>query len=212
MSSSGVLIAIEGVDGAGKTTLVHHLVDHYEVSRRVTHTRNVGDDARQPTSLGSVLYEFSLNTAYGLDQSERQLLLTAAVRHHHRVVIPMLRTEHDLVFCDRSSLSTIAYSSAISPSLGQLAEELMPPVSVEDLILWIDVPVTTALARAASDTFSGTMGGDDALMRESLSFHETVATYFRKYCERGNVVRLDGTQDPTEIRRAAIDTINAFLE
>lgn len=91
-------IAFEGVDGAGKTTQIEILKDHY---KDAVFTVEPGG-----TDLGKKLRELVLNHQMG--KTARALLFLAdRAEHIERVVKP---NSHKLIISDRSVVSGVAYA------------------------------------------------------------------------------------------------------
>ncbi len=97
----GRLIALEGIDGAGKTTQARLLAE----ALGACHTFQFG-----ATSVGEVIREVLLNPCNdGLDhRAEALLILADKAQHVAEVVLPALEAGDDVV-SDRYTASTLAY-------------------------------------------------------------------------------------------------------
>lgn len=106
----GFLIAVEGMDGSGKSTFTKMLaaaLTRLECS--VLTTFEVGG-----TKIGKQLRDIAFNDSEeGLDPAARLLLVTAArIQHVKRVISPALESGQDVV-TDRFNISTVVYQAGI---------------------------------------------------------------------------------------------------
>jgi dTMP kinase len=167
-TSSGVFIAMEGGDGAGKSTqaglLYTWLQEH---GHTVVVTREPGG-----TSLGRTVRELVLHGDHVTPRAEA--LLFAADRAHHvqTLILPAL-ARGEAVITDRYMDSSIAYQGA-GRDLG-VGE-------VRELNLWATgglVPNLTVLIDLPADVGRARRGGvHDRLESESAHFHGAVRDLF----------------------------------
>ena len=138
-------ITFEGIEGAGKTTLAHHLADWLQAQgMSVRLTREPGGSA-----LGAHLRPILLNEP--LDAWTELFLFLADRRQHTlQLILPALE-QGTWVLCDRYADSTLVYQGygrgldiALIRRLNALATGDLTP----DLTVLIDLPVEDALARA----------------------------------------------------------------
>lgn len=112
----GTFLAIEGVDGVGKTTLIESLRLRYEAAGRVVVT------VREPggTTLGEEVRNLLLRREEIEIGAEAQMLLflSSRVELWRQEIEPALRAGH-VVLSDRFHLSTIVYQGIA----GELGEE-----------------------------------------------------------------------------------------
>jgi len=154
------LIALEGIDGCGKSTQAGLLA----VALGAHLTFEPGD-----TPLGRALREVLLHT--GLPGARAETLLMAADRAQHvdEVVGPMLASGRWVV-TDRFSGSTLAYQGAgrqlDSPALRQLLAWATGGITA-DLSVLIDLDVERARGRLSA-------AAADRLERLDVGFHERV--------------------------------------
>jgi dTMP kinase len=138
-------ITFEGIEGAGKTTLAHHLADWLQAQgMSVRLTREPGGSA-----LGAHLRPILLNEP--LDAWTELFLFLADRRQHTlQLILPALE-QGAWVLCDRYADSTLVYQGygrgldiALIRRLNAIATSDLTP----DLTVLIDLPVEDALARA----------------------------------------------------------------
>ena len=206
---AGVLVALEGGDGAGKSTQAATL--GRELSRRgleVVVTREPG-----ATPLGARVRGLLLDR--GEEQPavppRAEALLYAADRAAHvaQVVRPAL-ARGAVVVTDRYVDSSLAYQGAgraLPPeevaSLSRWATEGLVP----DLVVVLDVDAATAAARRAG------RGADDRLDAEPAAFHERVRQVFLDLARRGGdrYLVVDAGAAPEEVARRVLAGLEPLL-
>lgn len=187
-----MFVTVEGIDGAGKTTVVGALRDEL-------------DDAaftREPT--GSWLGE-AVERAVSEENSEplSDLFLFAAdhADHLHRVIRPALR-EGRLVVCDRYVDSRYAYQGAtlsdrFDDAVAWVRGVHEPWTVYPDLTLLLDVPVETALERKDAE---------DKYERAGF-LREVEANYRRLADENDRFVVVDASQDADTVAEACVEAV-----
>lgn len=172
----GLFIAVEGGDGAGKSTQARRLGEWLEHEGYVVrHTREPGG-----TTLGRTLRELVLHGEDGSVTPRAEALIFAADRAHHvaTVVRPALQ-RGEVVLTDRYLDSSVAYQGA--------ARELGHD-EVRDLSLWAVeglLPDLTVLLDVGADEGRRRRGSvHDRLEREADDFHERVRQGFRDLAVR----------------------------
>jgi len=188
--STGLFVALEGGEGAGKSTQVDLLQRWLTgLGREVVVTREPGG-----TPLGRRLRELLLDPSTGALAARTEALLYAADRAEHvqDVIRPALRAGA-VVLTDRYIDSSIAYQGAgrsldpadIAKLSAWATEDLLP-----DLTVVLDIDPQVGLRR-----FDAPL---DRLEAEPLSFHVAVRNGFLALAEQHAVRYLvvDATQDP----------------
>jgi dTMP kinase len=185
-SGRGRLIALEGIDGCGKSTQAALLADHLDA--RLTFEPGA-------TELGGALRQLLLNPALPDVVPQAEALLMAADRAQHTAeVIEPLLSEGISVVTDRFTASTLAYQGfgrrldlAALRALNQWATGGISP----DVNVLIDVPLDVARSRmepARADRLEGL--GEDFQGRVRDGYEHQIAE------DPGAWVRIDGTGDP----------------
>ena len=200
----GLFIALEGGDGAGKSTQAALLCGALEGSgRTVVRTREPGG-----TPIGEELRALVLEHGHGEIDARTEALMFAASRaaHVHQVILPALR-RGDVVVCDRYIDSSVAYQGA-GRNLGTHAvldinlwatDGLRP-----DLTVLLDVDPAEGRSRRASGTVA-----EDRLEAEPDTFHASIRSAFLELAsaqpERYLVLAASGV--PEEIHRAILGAL-----
>ncbi len=143
----GFFITLEGIEGAGKTTIAKRLENWFhEQGRPVFRTREPGG-----TEIGESLRELILNAERPLSvQAELLLLEAARAQIMDEIILPALE-EGKVVILDRHSDSTTAYQGygrGVEISLIARINRFACQGRAPDLTFLLDVDVHTGLQRA----------------------------------------------------------------
>lgn len=177
MRTAGVMVALEGVDGSGKTGLAKLLADALrERGRTVVATREPGG-----TPAGTALRQLLLaEQAYEWTPKAELLLMNASRRQHVDELIRPALDAGSIVLCDRFVGSTLAYqgagrglSEALILDLHRLAiDDLWP-----DLTLILDIDPEIALARSRR-RLAEALSDESRFEDLELDFHRRVRQSF----------------------------------
>jgi dTMP kinase len=198
--SPGRFITLEGIEGAGKST-VAQLARAWLEARRipVLVTREPGG-----TPLAEQLRQIVL--ARGAEPiaplAETLLMFAARALHIENVIRPAL-ARGQWVVCDRFTDATRAYQGGGRGVDAQLIEQLAASVHGDlaiDRTLLLDLPVASGLARARA---RGAGAAHDRFEAETLAFFERVrARYLAlRAAEPARVVLIDAEAPLDEVRR-----------
>jgi dTMP kinase len=205
ISSTGVFIAFEGGDGAGKSTQAALLATWLrEQGRDVVLTHEPG-----ATSLGKWLRDALLDTGRDHISARAEALLFAADRAEH--VAAVIRPALDrgaVVITDRYMDSSIVYQGAgrglPSREIEQMsrwaADGLIPQLTV-----LLDAPPALALERSNAEP--------DRMESEPISFHERVYRGFRVLASREphRYLVLPGGAEPSDVAHQVRERIELLL-
>lgn len=141
--NNGVLIAIEGIDGAGKTTVVKRLTDHFSrLQYRVS-------TFKEPTEghYGQLIKKLAKDGREGISvEEEMNLFLLDRKENCEKNVKPAL-DRNEIVFMDRYYYSSIAYQGARGLDKNKILIENEKIAIRPDLVLILDSKVSTGLNR-----------------------------------------------------------------
>lgn len=203
--SRGLLVTLEGGEGAGKSTQIARLAERARARGVEVLT------CREPggTPLGERLRE----ALFGLDGAPTalaELLTFSAARAELVATVMRPALERGaLVLCDRFTDSTLAYQGygrgldvATIAAVNAAATGGLAP----DLTLLLDLDPAAGRARGAE-------GGTDYLEREALAFHERVRAGFRELAARepGRWRVIDATMGLDAVTDAAWSAVEALL-
>lgn len=203
MAGRGRLIAIEGIDGSGKSTQARRLAEHLGAQL----TREPGDN-----SIGASVRQLLLWSEGSGPSDRAEALLVAADRAQHvaEVLSPAV-AQGRWVVTERYSASTLAYQGygrgLDLDVLSGLVDWATAGLSA-DLTVLIDLPVAVAQARRA-DTAA------DRVERLDEQFHERVRAGYLAMAGAapGQWVVIDGSGTVDEVeastRRAVSERLGA---
>lgn len=184
---AGKLIALEGLDYTGKSTVIEILRERLtRAGHRIVASREPGGT---PVGEQVRLLLLTLDHAEMLPLSELLLFMVSRAQHVHEVVLPALR-DGKTVLTSRYRLSSMAYQGygrGIDLSLIRQLNDATTGGRVPDLTVLIDVPVEVALSR------KGDRG--DRIEREDNRFYERVrAGYLELTRDDPRACVVDGTR------------------
>lgn len=170
----GLFITLEGVEGSGKSTQIHHLAEAMtRAGCRVLQTREPGGTATAEAIRHILLTALSHEPI--APQTEALLILAARCQHVTHLIRPALQCG-TVVLCDRFSDSTFAYQGfarGLDLHWLRAANEVATGGLTPDLTLILDLPVSVGLARRRTDR-----GQQNRLDRETERFHRKVRRGF----------------------------------
>lgn len=173
MSSRGLFITVEGIDGCGKSTQARLIAAALEAAGHdVLRLREPGG-----VKISEQIREILLDPANAEMGDVCELLLYEAARAQlvHQVIRPALAAGKTVV-CDRFYDSTMAYQAfadGLDRNMVSQANELAVDGCRPDLTLVFDLPVEDALRRRSGRE------AEDRLELKGLEFQERVAAGFR---------------------------------
>jgi dTMP kinase len=192
-SGAGLFIALEGVEGSGKTTQARRLVE-WLTAERIPHLA-----VREPggTATGEVVRGLLLDGQDVAPRAELLLMLAARAALVEEVVRPALAAGK-VVVTDRFELSTLAYQGygrglplPEVRTLNAFATGGLAP----DVTFLLDVPLKVGTARREH-----ARRGADRIERAGAEFHARVAEGYRRLAqEEPSVEPVDGLHSEAEV-------------
>jgi dTMP kinase len=208
---SGLLIVLEGPEGAGKTTQVRLVAEW--LGARGTDVVAV----REPggTVVGDEIRRILLDPDSDIvPRSEALLFMASRAQLVEREIRPAL-AGGSLVLLDRYFLATYAYQGVgrgIPEQILRSTNAMATDGLVPDLTLLLTLPVEVGLSRAIQ------RGERDRMERAELAFHERVARAYdafvvpewqRAHPECGPVVNVDAVGTEAEVFERLMSTLAA---
>jgi dTMP kinase len=200
MGQPGVLIAFEGVEGAGKSTQLDLL--RCELERRgheVVVTREPGG-----TPVGERVRSVLLDPGAELDPRAEALLFAAARAQLVAQVIRPALERGEVVLCDRYVDSSLAYQG-VARGLGREPIAAMNRFAtgglVPDLVVLLRLDPAEGLTRGR--------GGRDRIECQDLEFHRLVAQGFLDLAaaEPDRFAVVDAAQPPEQVAGEVRDAV-----
>jgi dTMP kinase len=204
-NSSGVFIAIEGGDGAGKSTQARLLARRLRAAGHdVVLTYEPGD-----TRIGQDVRRLVLDVASeGLDARAEALLYAADRAEHVASLIRPALERGAVVITDRYIDSSIAYQG-VARGLGadEVAALSMFATGglLPDLTVVLDVPEDVRRPRIT--------GLGDRLEREAAEFHETVRKAYleRAAADPGRYLVVDASRPPDKLAELIAEHVEKVM-
>lgn len=202
-----MFITFEGGEGAGKSTQIRRLAQHFKgQGRDAVLTREPGG-----TAPAEAVRALLVNGDAGKWTSTAEALLNYAARDAHlRDVIRPALSRGQTVLCDRFMDSTRAYQGYAGDcpmSLIDVLELNVVGKTRPELTFVFDLEPALGLARAAQRG----AGVEDRYERKGLIFHEALRLGFLEIARRepSRCIVLDASQSADAVWSALLDHLNA---
>jgi dTMP kinase len=202
--NKGMLIVIEGIDGAGKSTLAQSLAQQLQKDgHSVLLTKEPGG-----SKLGKQLRTILQTQPIPITPIAEYLLFAAdRAQHIEQVVKPALE-KGIIVISDRMADSSLAYQGygrGIDRnhirSINTWAMQNVQP----NIVFYLKINAAQAIERLATRITVS------AFEKENISFIERLITGFDEiFAQRTNVISLDGTLDPQTLTTIACNNIYSW--
>jgi dTMP kinase len=206
--SRGRFITLEGIEGAGKSTLARALSAWLETQgHSVLLTREPGGTALAER-LRQIVLERGAEPVGAV--AETLVMFAARALHVENLIRPAL-LRGTWVVCDRFTDATRAYQGAGRGVDGGLIETLARAVQAElvpDCTLLLDLPVSAGLARARARS-----GADfDRFEAETIAFFERVRSGYLSIAraDPARVALIDARAPEVKVREAVIAVVAAL--
>jgi len=205
---AGRFITIEGVEGAGKSSVIDSVSAQLEKEGiSVWRTREPGG-----THPGEAVRDILLNPDFaGMDARCELLLMFGARAQHLATLIRPALEKGDWVVCDRFTDATYAYQGGGREMdegpiewLEQFVQEDLRP----DLTVFLDVPVNVGLERANSRS------EPDRFESEKAIFFERVRNRYleQAHLEPKRVKVVDSSQSLEQVIVSVAEIVKEFVE
>ncbi|MCA1798819.1 MAG: dTMP kinase [Xanthomonadaceae bacterium] len=203
----GRFIVVEGIEGAGKSTHITHIVNYIRAEgREVVATREPGG-----TALGESIRELVLAPSKEPMSPEAEVLLMFAARAQHieDVIEPALG-RGAWVVCDRFTDATYAYQGGgRDMPLSRIAalEDWVQGALRPDLTLLLDVDPEVGLKRV------GERGGKDRFDQENVEFFAKVREVYlrRATLDRHRYAIINADQEIGKVRQGIASALDPLL-
>jgi len=204
----GTLITIEGIDGAGKSVLLHGLASALMQERYpVLVTKEPGG-----THLGKMLKKVLLEEEKGCDPRVEYLLFAAdRAEHFEKLVIPAL-TRGDIVISDRMADSAVAYQGygqGIEPYFIKTVNRFAMHGIEPDITLYLRISPSEARKRFTKRQEATT---HSTMERKGEDFWTRVVHGYEQLASNTNRIHpINATGSPEAVLAAAYAIVTEFL-
>ena len=213
MTPRGRFITLEGIEGAGKSTVAAALAAALRAhGLTVVATREPGG-----TPLAERLREVVLQRGTERIAPEAETLMMFAARavHVENLIRPAL-ARGEWVICDRYTDATRAYQGGGRGVSASFIETLSGEVLggfTPDLTLLLDLPVMTGLERAHARRRAAGDGDVDRFESETVAFFDRVRARYLEIAtaDPGRVRVLDATKSAAALAQDAVDASTPLL-
>lgn len=211
MKDYNLFIAVDGIDGCGKSTLSRGMAEKLEnIGRKVRLTREPGG-----TDAGLLMRQLLISKEYNLEpESEMMLYCADRLEHQTKLVMPGLAEGYDII-SDRFVSSTYAYQ-IFGRGLDKDLLDYLAGQSIKrmpDITFIIEIDPETALERAM-----GRLKRDNKVEEEGkfealgVDFFKKVANGFDWYAGKfENVWRINGMQSPEAVLDDVMHILDNFV-
>lgn len=175
---AGLFISLEGIEGAGKTTLIQKMIAYFEAKgKEVLLTREPGG-----SELGQKLRSIILNAEEKICPSAELFLFLADRAEHVESCIKPALTQGKIVLCDRFIDSTVAYQGygrGMDVKQLQMLNDRATQGLKPDLTIILDLDPKIGLARANSRNKALNLTVREGRFEaEALEFHQKIRAGF----------------------------------
>lgn len=204
-NESGFFITLEGIEGAGKSTVLPFLAEQIEaLGYTVERSREPGGGP-----LGEALRAIFLNPDLQLDVEEELLLLYAGRRNHLRSRILPALAAGKVLLCDRYEDSTVAYQGGGRGVALARIEELSRWAGISrqpDLTFWLDIDPQVAAERIRDRR-------PDRMERESIDFFRRAQAAFAQRAMEmpKRFYRIDASQPLAQVQEQLREALLARI-
>ncbi len=202
-STSGLLITFCGLDGCGKTTMIHRLVEELKQKKKDVFL------TKQPTNFvrNSDIFRTYMDCPDHSAYDYRSLSLLAAsdrLQHVSKVIEPEME-KGKTVISDRYFYSCLANLHARGFESDQWIYEVAESVIEPDIAFFFDVPVETAVSRVRSRPAE-----KDRYIDMELQYK--LREKYVEICRANDGILISTEQPPEDTYREMLDEIKKVME
>lgn len=205
--SSGKFIVVEGLEGAGKSSVIAHVVDFLKSKGlSVVNTREPGG-----TPLAEALRDCVKQPWEETVTTETELMLMYAARSQliENVIMPALNGGQWVVG-DRHDLSSLAYQGGgrgVDRKLMDSIRDITLKGFSPDLTLYLDVEPSVGLERARG------RGELDRIEQSGIEFFERArSVYLAEAGDDDSIHKIDAMQDMVSVRESVLTVLKRFMD
>lgn len=200
--NNGYFITIEGIEGAGKSTVIKHIrkiIKQNSIEALFTREPGGTDNAEKIREL--LLSENLVNPD---PTTELMLMFASRNEHYKSLILPALENDK-FVISDRFYDATYAYQGGgrnIDLTLIDNLKELVLGDFAPDLTILLDIPISVSLERIAKRKHL------DRIESENIDFFERVRdTYLSIAKSDSRFVVIDASQSLSGVKRQVTDVL-----
>lgn len=196
----GILIAIEGCDGSGKSELAKRLTDHLNsIGIKTIASREPGG-----CKISEDIRNVILNNKDLKPETEALLFAAARTQHIYDTILPAL-SDGTNVITDRYISSSYAYQG-YARFLGEKYISKINPNFPPDLVIYLDINPDIALDRIYENNRD-----TNRFDEQSISFHQIARLGFKRTAKLFNTIQIDARKDRDEVFEEALKYIITYF-
>ncbi|MDR2846333.1 MAG: dTMP kinase [Candidatus Methanoplasma sp.] len=197
---TGLFIVLEGIDGAGKSTLGNRIKEVLTAAgRNVTVTQEPTHD-----EIGGLIRS---GTVKGISQAAEALLFVADRAVHTERISELINNGHDVI-CDRYFASTVAYQSAplngVALDKDWLVELNLPVMRDPDATFLLDIDPDKGMGRIA--------GREEKSKFEEAEYLGHVRARYLELAEEFGFKVIDASKDRNEVFAEVMASIQKLIK
>lgn len=210
---AGLFISLEGVEGAGKTTLIQKMVAYFgRCGKEVLLTREPGG-----SELGKKLRGIILNAEEKICPTAELLLFLADRAEHTETSIAPALAQGKIVLCDRFIDSTVAYQGygrGMDIERLNMLNALVTNGLKPDLTILLDLDPEIGLARATARNIAQNLTVSEGRFEsEALEFHQKIRAGFLAISRREKrFLVVNAAQDADAVFADVLKALERLLE
>jgi dTMP kinase len=201
----GFLIALEGIDGTGKTTLCAALKKKLSETYNIITTKEPG-----ATELGKQLRHTLLHKEVPVcDKAEFLLFATDRAQHFNQIVLPHLQ-EGGIVISDRMADSSLVYQGhgrSLDINTLQMINHWAMNGRHPDLVIYLQLPAAIAYERMKTRNIPL-----NAIEQETALMHRLTKGFDTIVASRDNVVTLDAQMSKEQLAQQALNIVTEKIK
>jgi dTMP kinase len=209
MASTQKFIAIEGLEGAGKSTViaaVKSFFDGLNGTQKAIFTREPGGTFLAEKIRGLLIEKFTQESL--CSESELLLMYASRLQHVKKLIEPAL-DKGFWVISDRFNWSSMAYQGGgRSLSLEQVKrlDDVFLSACQPGLVLYLDVPPEVGLARIQ------VRQNIDRFEEEKVEFFNRAREIYLQLCQRNDhAIRIDAAQSEAQVEKDVLGALTHYL-
>lgn len=200
---SAKFIVVEGIEGAGKSTVIKHLENYFRDNNiKYILTREPGGTPVAEKIRD--IFKADANQEKIYSETEVLLLYAARLQLVNNIIKPAL-SNNTWVIGDRHDLSTIAYQSGgrgLSEDFIYTIKKLVLDDFSFDYCIYLDIDPKLGLSRAAS------RGSLDRLEQESVAFFNKIRNKYLELAKNNNKISIiDASKSEQDVKNAVISLL-----
>ncbi|MFC1568882.1 dTMP kinase [bacterium] len=196
----GLLVAIEGTDGTGKSTQALRLKQHFSDQGLETKYLREPTDGKYGREIRRLAQEGRHQVT---PEEEMELFIMDRIEDCEKNIHPAL-ANHELIIIDRYYFSTIAYQGALGLDTDEIWKRNETIAIIPDMVLILDMPIEKALQRITQQR------GDTHDDFEKADFLHKAQAIFQSM-NRSYIHHLSADRDPDEVFEEMRDLITELI-